>query len=169
MSNEKQLGLAFVMYSQDYDDHMVPAYWGVYTWPALIKTYVKNTQVFNCPSDTVASDYYDGSHTFANCSYGYNQLIRGGLPSGVQAPALADIEQPTATVIFTDDNGWQVQPSGVQFRHLDTAVVAFCDGHVKVMKPAALNAVVPSGGSESGVPQSSLWQYGGSYTLWNRK
>jgi prepilin-type N-terminal cleavage/methylation domain-containing protein len=70
MSNEKQIGLAFMGYIQDYDEKFPPpagvatvggtAYvtdWGVDSQPvtgtivpALISSYVKNTGIFQCPS-----------------------------------------------------------------------------------------------------------------------
>ncbi len=52
LSNLKQIGLAFNMYSQDYDDNFVGCYTGYpdYTWPGALYPYVKNTNLFDCPS-----------------------------------------------------------------------------------------------------------------------
>src|SRR5205823_1236120 len=58
-SNLKQIGLAYFLYAQDYDDTIVPAcnknsgyrsqadpmFW----WVGLVQPYVKNDQVFHCP------------------------------------------------------------------------------------------------------------------------
>src|SRR5579875_2543308 len=64
MSNLKQIGLALLMYSQDYDEHLLgiglpyndprcsPGPW-VY-WPALLQPYAKNTQIFLSPQFQVA-------------------------------------------------------------------------------------------------------------------
>jgi prepilin-type N-terminal cleavage/methylation domain-containing protein/prepilin-type processing-associated H-X9-DG protein len=55
-SNLKQIGLALAMYRQDYDETNVNQWpWnGLYNWDhtfhELLNPYVKNRQVFNCPS-----------------------------------------------------------------------------------------------------------------------
>jgi prepilin-type N-terminal cleavage/methylation domain-containing protein/prepilin-type processing-associated H-X9-DG protein len=177
-SNEKQLALGLMMYSQDHDDRMVPAagyYVGtaLYYWPSLVQPYIKSNQVFKCPSDPDKTPY-DGSTAGHYVSYGMSQLLRAGLPSGVQAPTLAQITQPSATVLLTDTTGnttgWQVQPTPLggstpQYRHLDTTVVAFCDGHVKAMQQAALEYKDTTGGSEDGITYT---RDSDRYILWNR-
>ena len=62
LSNMKQIGLAFVAYVQDYDGMMPDTLMGrdlcgatasfppCHAWPEIIDPYVKNTQVFKCPS-----------------------------------------------------------------------------------------------------------------------
>jgi prepilin-type N-terminal cleavage/methylation domain-containing protein/prepilin-type processing-associated H-X9-DG protein len=52
-SNHKQIALASRMYSQDYDERMVPMYTGGpgrIWFQALLMPYVKNYQLFECPS-----------------------------------------------------------------------------------------------------------------------
>jgi prepilin-type N-terminal cleavage/methylation domain-containing protein/prepilin-type processing-associated H-X9-DG protein len=64
LSNAKQLGLAAVMYAQDYDEVIVPA-WLIYNWnpldeplwPRLLQPYIKNTQLFTCPSNAPRTPY----------------------------------------------------------------------------------------------------------------
>lgn len=64
LSNAKQLGLAAAMYAQDYDEIIVPA-WLIYVWnpldeplwPRLIQPYIKNTQIFTCPSNAPRTPY----------------------------------------------------------------------------------------------------------------
>lgn len=46
-SNEKQIGLAYLQYTQDNDDQVCPAR----GWSGYVYTYVKSTQVFLCPDD----------------------------------------------------------------------------------------------------------------------
>src|SRR5690606_38632404 len=59
MSNEKQLGLAALQYTQDYDERLFGHYsseGGVQkTWMNRLQPYMKSTQIFVCPSETVAS------------------------------------------------------------------------------------------------------------------
>ncbi|NLI01070.1 MAG: DUF1559 domain-containing protein [Chthonomonadales bacterium] len=58
LSNGKQIGLAFRMYAQDYDETNVGSYaypntWGacpMFIWADLIYPYIKNAQLFECPS-----------------------------------------------------------------------------------------------------------------------
>lgn len=63
ISNEKQIGLGLIQYSQDYDEMMVKAWYGnagynpsdpnpataKYKWMDAVYPYVKSTQVFSCP------------------------------------------------------------------------------------------------------------------------
>src|SRR5450631_2495789 len=57
LSNEKQLGLGFAQYVQDYDENFPPStnsQYGSplglgYGWGNRINPYVKSTGVFNCP------------------------------------------------------------------------------------------------------------------------
>jgi prepilin-type N-terminal cleavage/methylation domain-containing protein/prepilin-type processing-associated H-X9-DG protein len=57
LSNEKQLGLAFMQYTQDYDEHypcgnyVTGGHYGQ-GWAGQIYTYVKSTRVFTCPDDS---------------------------------------------------------------------------------------------------------------------
>src|SRR5947208_99470 len=65
-SNLKQIGLAYQMYAQDYEEAIVPACnanssyksWKdpMYWWVGLLQPYVKNERVFHCP-DFKASPY----------------------------------------------------------------------------------------------------------------
>lgn len=103
MSNLKQIGLAFIMYTQDYDEHMPPAsiqYSGVgqYNFPdgtpanvsrrmwfSLLYDHMKDYKVFNCPS-TGGDPQYKGRYSAVDSSgsgssffsYSYNyQGIQG--------------------------------------------------------------------------------------------
>ncbi len=160
LSNVKQLGLGAMMYIQDYDEIMFPRCTG--TWgaadavywdsrsaaaPGLIGPYVKNLQIFICPSEP------------SRRSIGYN--------IGFGYVALATITTPAEKVMFSDDtfgSGILYHPSqgvanwGANFvtppgstgaaivwgtncpygRHNDFVNVAFCDGHAKAMKPLDL-------------------------------
>src|SRR5713226_8900708 len=54
LSNMKQLGLAIMQYTQDYDEVYPPSQWGVnppvvVSWPTMVYPYVKNAGVFVCP------------------------------------------------------------------------------------------------------------------------
>ncbi|HLJ55359.1 MAG TPA: DUF1559 domain-containing protein [Chthonomonadaceae bacterium] len=57
LSNMKQLGLGLNMYSQDYDGTLMQTSWELgkfkakVHWSYLVQPYVKNVQIFVCPSD----------------------------------------------------------------------------------------------------------------------
>src|SRR5579862_8540373 len=96
LSNTKQLGLAEMMYTQDYDevywscpwpgggqDGIVnPANNGTTFWSDLLMPYIKNTGIFNCPSnsDTLinTANYIppavpQGSSNYYRVTYGYGE------------------------------------------------------------------------------------------------
>lgn len=88
-SNLKQIGIGMLQYVQDYDEKVPRSYYGIdrdasgagrWKWMDVIFPYVKNEQIFNCPSDIltatrVSADkgavykYHDGT---VSDSLGYN-------------------------------------------------------------------------------------------------
>jgi len=54
LSNLKQIGVALIMYQSDYDSQYPPSQLGtaplIVSWPTMIQPYIKNEQVFVCPS-----------------------------------------------------------------------------------------------------------------------
>ena len=114
-SNLKQLTLATLMYTQDYDGRFPPftdASW-TYYWYAdgtgdvtkgFIWPYVKNRDVKRCPSwDINKRDVAKG------LGYGYNWWYIGGVPDPSapwgwkeQAAQDSDIAKPAETILFAD-------------------------------------------------------------------
>jgi prepilin-type N-terminal cleavage/methylation domain-containing protein/prepilin-type processing-associated H-X9-DG protein len=91
LSNIKQLSLAAMMYSQDYDEQIIPSYLASnYVWLDLITPYVKNTQIFVCPSRSQTYPGYGHNH----CNLGWASSI-----------SMAAIAKPADTVLF-NDNGF---------------------------------------------------------------
>ncbi len=141
-SNAKQLGLAMLQYTQDYDETF-PCYarapWGAAdSWYLLVDPYVKNAQCRICPSDAGQT-----------LSYGYNYYYLGN-----PGTAMAKVGSSSETVIFCD-YGWNDNtppgdsrgahinpPSQVTYvnitrpvpRHNEGCNIAWVDGHVKWMK-----------------------------------
>lgn len=117
-SNLKQLGLAEAQYTQDYDERFAPL--GVkYTGIAfvnhyqLIYPYVKNIQVFTCPSDTTnTSPTYGGNvpgqQALFRCSYQVNTRISSswsstaGGATEVEGIGLASVAKTSGLVLMTD-------------------------------------------------------------------
>jgi prepilin-type processing-associated H-X9-DG protein len=172
-SNQKQLSLGLIQYTQDYDEHLpFGRSSATHFWGELIYPYVKSTQVFICPSDTKQEaippsgvpvpDFY---------SYGINMVYTDaahaifGPFAGDTPMSLAAVDDASGTIWLGDasdtsmstlqgyavfyvganpvslnDAGCKGVPcmdtswgAGIMGRHLDTANVAFLDGHVKAM------------------------------------
>jgi prepilin-type N-terminal cleavage/methylation domain-containing protein len=86
-SNEKQLGLAFVQYVQDYDQTMPPSFgswWGSIDpgWAGVVYPYVKSTGVYTCPDDSVPV-----TKPATEISYVMNVNLIGGTMSSFSSPS----------------------------------------------------------------------------------
>lgn len=108
LSNCKQLGTAFMMYVQDYDEKY--NYWttgdgdaspGAQPWWVVIQPYTKNGQIYVCPSVTATGPFV-GYHNSASVPYfpGYGmnpniQYVANGL-------AMAAIKYPAQLVVLAD-------------------------------------------------------------------
>lgn len=113
-NNLKQIGIAMVQYTQDYDEMTVPGIidvpGGLVGWCQLVQPYVKSTQAFRCPSDpyggtnngsllaTPPAPYVPRFHS----SYALNfDTITSNERSG---QAIADFPKP-AGVVWSADKG----------------------------------------------------------------
>jgi prepilin-type N-terminal cleavage/methylation domain-containing protein/prepilin-type processing-associated H-X9-DG protein len=152
-SNMKQLGNAFMMYVQDYDetyprrDQGPQAHWGY-----VVQPYIKNYAVFSCPSNprnqvnaTGGPDPTTG--VYIKCSYGANAWFMG--TNVLSQAAIADPadrihvgEQLHAHNDYVGDR-WttltnyanNTTTAGGFAGHSGNMNVLFFDGHVKSMKP----------------------------------
>jgi len=120
LSNLKQIGLASMMYVQDYDEHYPVAYVATtqprpdglqwistgWTWGQLLYPYTKSRQVFVCPSSAESVPSTLGPY-YAN--YGANTMI---LRSVVTYPAilLAAIQSPSSTYMIMDSGSYAIKP-----------------------------------------------------------
>mgnify|MGYP001163444239 CR=1 FL=1 len=153
LSNNKQLGLAIMQYAQDYDERLPRTYFSPPTgnlhWAMVVAPYIKNLQVFDCPS---YSFKWNGAWS-EQMSYGYNIFFEG---NGV---GLGQVVSPAETVLLGDGTNFRLKPQGHSFesyavsrlvdpRHNDMANITYCDGHAKVMKKTALEVTATS---ENGV------------------
>jgi prepilin-type N-terminal cleavage/methylation domain-containing protein len=111
LSNSKQLATANYLYTQDYDEtilpstnYTVPASDPLRIWPAMVQPYVKSEQIFICPS--ARNTKYPADWSLRSWgSVGYNGLA-GYDPAGVEAPTsvaqLAQLDEPSRTVLMAD-------------------------------------------------------------------
>ncbi len=155
LSNIKEISLALLMYSQDYDERYPQCGWagtetvtwpdgtvatGRNTWFLRIYPYVKNVQVFNCPS---ASVDWLGQNTSA---------IQTGMNASMSNVKLATITYPAQTLLAADTMG----PASYVFlssyrtdrwiapRHNGGANLGFTDGHAK-WKMVKIDGLVTDG------------------------
>jgi prepilin-type N-terminal cleavage/methylation domain-containing protein/prepilin-type processing-associated H-X9-DG protein len=137
LSNQKQLGLALMMYVQDYDEKMIPynnlsmaawmkdAQWGF--WYNTITPYLKNSGVLMCASVAPATGCEPNrkpAPNYARCGFGFNW---GHVAYGSGDPkftvgtvgdtkSLASFLEPARTILLADsqydprvnpNSGWQ--------------------------------------------------------------
>ncbi|MGM0493690.1 MAG: DUF1559 domain-containing protein [Armatimonadota bacterium] len=146
LSNLKQLGLGMQMYAQDYDErfnlsqYQLPGSCPECFFGYAILPYVKNQQIFACPSDDqrdCAKWNRDGNHwdltdEFA-LSYSQN--------SHICSSSLASIEYPSETGMLMDGEGvarvyeatsWSARDYGIdEDRHNSGFNAVLVDGHAK--------------------------------------
>ncbi|MCX7597722.1 MAG: hypothetical protein N2512_02480, partial [Armatimonadetes bacterium] len=144
-SNLKQIAMAHLMYAQDYDE-MLPGHGNdaVAPWPLMIVPYVKNGQIFHCPSaPNLGHMVIDGT----DVSYGLNCYYLGYRSMGM-------VQDVAGTIMCADSNGDnRIGPDAavraailpgcyhqLVDRHNETVGIAFCDGHAKVMKLTTIEA-----------------------------
>ena len=178
-SNLKQLALGFIQYTQDYDERLPNSQdgggnktaaprvsWNYFTAgtpnnfdmsQGAVYPYIKSTQIFVCPSDTVGQsqgDSYAGNQCIFNASGaaipGYNANFASG-------KALASFDDTARTMMLAEEtSGADASTQGstddaylttgtpignaISGRHFDGSNVAFLDGHVKFLKVARIRA-----------------------------
>ena len=108
-SNMKQIGLAFVQYTQDFDEKYPLRYFPTWEpgglnspprssglgWGSQVYPYVKSRQVFTCPSDPTQS----GVAGLTPVSYGYNHNLPFSYNGSVPMNAVSQMNQTARTVL----------------------------------------------------------------------
>lgn len=165
-NNLKQIGLAFIQYSQDYDDRWpriavhavassVAPFERPYGWADALQPYIKSTELFQCPSEPQTDAGIDAVQP-AFTDYYFNTNA-----SGI---ASKYFDVPSTTLLSGDGNdgkdltnarynrkslpnSWRVDENSPARRHLDTANYLFVDGHVKsIISNRVQNTASPSRG-----------------------
>jgi len=143
-SNLKQIGLAMMQYSQDYDEKMLATALEYYhirpdgvasttvLWPDLVQPYIKSMQVFNCPSSKRA---YTGGGG-GNLPYGYNYSTPSTCTSNcgvalggaifTSGASLAAIEDPSETIAIVDADYYVVKLDHNNFTHEQAVSASEC-------------------------------------------
>jgi prepilin-type N-terminal cleavage/methylation domain-containing protein/prepilin-type processing-associated H-X9-DG protein len=144
LSNLKQIGLAVMQYTQDFDEYLPKeaiqgspkletggnASGGLHLWMHSIWPYIKNAQVFNCPSaNTTDSGYikeFTGDYT-GNISYGYNHCLSGSgdvtsILTTSPARNLASVQDVAETPLVADSAYYVMGPDNTCFSSEKTAI-----------------------------------------------
>jgi prepilin-type N-terminal cleavage/methylation domain-containing protein/prepilin-type processing-associated H-X9-DG protein len=120
LSNERQLGMAFLQYFQDYDERfpLLGKNGAAETsWVYTMQPYIKNTQMLRCPSDKTAKwapddKWFDPTYTthsdgskVRRSSYSLNGYLSDGNSNAVQGgnfPHIGSIQKPANVVFLTE-------------------------------------------------------------------
>jgi len=168
LSNHKQIGIAWQMYAQDYDERVAPS-WSYdsvtvhgsqRTWTATkLRPYIKNQQVWECPSYDYSNLPFPGCEDRHRGGIGYQWAWTpiegpGGDTGWISFKKLSRLQRPAEFIIFGDSNcmgfgpynngsfaDWQdgAFPQAMPGpRHNEGINVAYADGHAKWVKPANL-------------------------------
>jgi len=137
MSNLKQIGTALIMYTDDYDGcYTRGQFWpftSVHTWVDAVEPYVKNTQVFRCPSQ--GRDPYGYGYNIA--FWGAGDWLDGMHGINDTWPVHeSQVAEPSETIWVVDFGvywgcGLEYGIEEPKKRHNGGADVLFVDGHVK--------------------------------------
>ncbi len=123
-SNQKQIALGILMYAQDYDEAFpgfyykaVVADWPLFLWIDAVKPYVKNEQIFRCPSgndSTLSGPSANYAGTTITTSYAVNRYVCNG-GRGAFDNRIAQITYPAQTLLTFDAiraSRWCATPMG---------------------------------------------------------
>ena len=159
LSNMKQLALGVMMYTQDYDELLpygssVPINLHYCLWEG-VQPYVKNLQLYVCPSDSLQSCLSGGAPPSGTnwgaewatwrLSYGYNYSLEGRSIGMAQYPAETAVlaEQKERPYFYQQGAalpnggigiGYTSAPQRLDNRHNGGMNIGFLDGHAKWVK-----------------------------------
>lgn len=156
-ANLKQVGVSWMMYYQDYDERILPPCDNSTCWYYRnpLQPYVKNTQLFQCPSHPVEPQgqwaAFPPFDPYWYGSYGYNCKVDWSASS-----AVARMQAPAQLAVFLDAQAWPIRPrdaclnpwglpTGLGDWHNEGLNISFADGHVKWMKMSKIDTVLWAG------------------------
>jgi len=150
LSNIKQLGLGVIMYAQDYDEQHPVMYWtpvagyddgvsreGISVMSTILP-YVKNSQIFSCPSIRPTTTYTASNNVVTVSDYAFSCYVV--LNGGASNPPLRNqgftgYDPANVGMMSTYDGGYRTWvpywQHNMQFEHNEGQNVVFGDGHAK--------------------------------------
>jgi len=180
LSNTKQLALGCLMYASDYDQQFP---WGILdtgvvgssqfdtwavgsdvVWADAIYPYVKNLQIFQCPSAVGTGNHLDYGINF----YAYGPLRYHTMGDPVHwndrcpGPSDAQIRCPATAILLGcyHVNGYSIKGWWTfNGRHNEKTNVAYFDGHAKAHEPWSTNAGMNCDICNGNIyPELAAWQ-----------
>jgi len=150
LSNMKQINLAVLMYTSDYDEK----YPGVrmnyqvngvgVSWRRLALPYIRNQQIFQCPSNQERFSLGEESDlqmptSYAFATAGCDNTGQNFCYCGNQVVSLASVQSPAQTLTLVEwNNQWNPDACawcGDKYcGHMERANFAMADGHCKNLK-----------------------------------
>jgi prepilin-type N-terminal cleavage/methylation domain-containing protein/prepilin-type processing-associated H-X9-DG protein len=169
-SNLKQVGLAWQMYTQDYDERTPLWFAGPLTVRDLLQPYAKNALVFKCPSDPGKQNYSFWRNVY---------LDRWSGNRGCATPpvTLSQVTYPATTPVWAEgpNNGgehtWGLNPSHPlqttwkQYRtgddrHSGGGNYVFVDGHAKWYRPTDIQTTHDDAATDDIVKDKcNMWKH----------
>jgi len=169
LSNIKQQMTGVLMYAQDYDETMprlnvacaqytLPGGGvdtsGIMPWCISMLPYIKNVQIFNCPSVSAAWDGgktdTSSDHSCDAISYGYNDRCSGvaNAKFNFVSETFVIADKQDTSIYYIGDNTDDRTDIALD-RHNEGANIGFADGHGKWMKGSNIPSAVTDPVNES--------------------
>ncbi len=168
LSNTKQLALGLIMYASDYDERLPISHEWVTstTWRYRVFPYVKNQQIFVCPSTVGLDSWAATAPAIGDAglaagyalpyvhSYGWTPGATNPVSNGVK---MSDVAAPAEWLMVLEGNGSMVEGSpdttehgylrtdAAGKRHNEGSNYGFGDGHVKWMAPGSVSCAAAPG------------------------
>jgi prepilin-type N-terminal cleavage/methylation domain-containing protein/prepilin-type processing-associated H-X9-DG protein len=157
LSNVKQMILGVMQYAQDYDEifpldgtHPLASGYPVAPyWDIRLEPYIKNTQIFRCPSAAgAAAPTITRNYRYSAYRGGTHNI--GGAAQATPTPhSLGQVDSPSTTVLLVDSpsatgyntlSGWSFRSASDFIEvHNGGGNLGFADGHAKWYRlPSAL-------------------------------
>ncbi len=139
INNLRQIGLALLMYAQDWEGFIITDLWYNYEADGNLTGYDIDAKNWVCPSRPLPaqwrSDKPRGLDISYYPSYAINYYVRRGNDSGLgpNLGRLTRIAKPSETFILADGVNtaaiYPWTPERIQYRHNEGTDILYCDGH----------------------------------------
>ncbi|MDX9980889.1 MAG: prepilin-type N-terminal cleavage/methylation domain-containing protein [Lentisphaeria bacterium] len=163
--NLKQLGLALFMYADDNGEKLhtqrgdnCPDGPFTWYWQDKLMPYIRDEQVFLCPSTTRAPIRVNS--TGVGTHYGWNWSQLG---SDTTFRSIGEVKKPSATIAYGDSAHWAISWYLKVFRptdlHSGGSNLTFVDGHVNWMRQNAVYQGTNDADGPNDSSTSQAWWY----------